>query len=394
VELAGASIVADVRIGERQRRERMRISFNPLHQNWRSERSGRQFIQEEMELTVLCEELGFDIVLPPEHHFDEDYSASPDNFMTLTHVAAKTSTMQVGLGAIILPWNDPLRIVEKISLLDHLSNGRLMIGFGRGLSKMEYEMMGIPMEESRERMDEAFEMVMRGLKTGIVEGDGRFYKQPKATIVPKPRPELADHFLAVGMSPDSAVRAGEMGGELLMFITGAIEDAMPLLTSYRDKFAETQGRPAPPPTMTDFVFVHEDPAEARKGGELYAGRYYEAVVRHYSFSGEHFAETKGYETYAAGAAALRDAGMDAATQAYVDAQAGIGTPEQVLEKYRKRMEVSGPFNAAGAFFYGGMTKDEGERNTRLFAEAVMPGLREMYDEFVAKEKDKARAVAS
>jgi alkanesulfonate monooxygenase SsuD/methylene tetrahydromethanopterin reductase-like flavin-dependent oxidoreductase (luciferase family) len=346
-----------------------------------------------MEVLLLTEELGFDIVLPPEHHFDEDYSACPDNFMTLTHVAAKTSKMMVGLGAIILPWNDPLRVVEKISLLDHLSDGRLMIGFGRGLSKSEYGMMGIPMEESRERFDEAWEIVMRGLKTGIVEADGKFYKQPRATIVPKPRPELTEHFYAVGMSPESAVRAGEMGGELLMFITGTIEDAMPLINGYRNKFRETHGRQAPAITMTDFVYVHEDAEEARKGGDLYAGRYYESVVRHYSFSGEHFEDTKGYESYAAGAAALREAGMDAATRAYVDAQAGIGTPEQVIEKYRKRMEVSGPFHAAGAFFYGGMTKEEGIRNTTLFAEAVMPELRKMFDEFSAKEQETAGAAS-
>jgi alkanesulfonate monooxygenase SsuD/methylene tetrahydromethanopterin reductase-like flavin-dependent oxidoreductase (luciferase family) len=145
--------------------------------------------------------------------------------------------------------------------------------------------------------------------------------------------------------------------------------------------------------MTDFVFVHEDAEEARKGGELHAGRYYESVVRHYSFSGEHFENTKGYESYAAGAAALRDAGMDAATQAYVDAQAGIGTPEQVIEKYRKRMEVSGPFHAAGAFFYGGMTKEEGIRNTTLFSEAVMPELRKMFDEFSAKQQETAGATS-
>jgi alkanesulfonate monooxygenase SsuD/methylene tetrahydromethanopterin reductase-like flavin-dependent oxidoreductase (luciferase family) len=314
--------------------------------------------------------------------------------MTLTHVAAKTDTITVGLGAIILPWNDPLRVVEKISLLDHLSDGRLMIGFGRGLSKLEYEGFGIAMDESRERFDEAWEIIMRGLRTGIVEADGKYYKQPRIPVVPTPRPELTETFFSVGMSPDSAVIAGQMGAELLMFITGTIEDAMPLIQGYRDKYQETQGRPAPPPTMTDFVYVHEDPEEARKGGELYAGRYYESVVRHYSFSGEHFADTKGYEAYAAGAAALREAGMDAATQAYIDAQAGIGTPEQVIEKYRRRMDVAGPFHAAGAFFYGGMTVDEGERNTRLFASEVMPELRKMFDEAVAKQEQQPTGVSA
>ena len=57
------------------------------------------------------------------------------------------------------------------------------------------------------------------------------------------------------------------------------------------------------------------------------------------------------------------------------------------------MEVMGPFHAAGAFFYGGMTKEEGERNTRLFASEVMPKLREMYDEYSAKERETAGAAS-
>lgn len=364
----------------------MRISFNPLHQNWQSERKARQFIQEEMELAVLAEECGFDIVLPPEHHFDEDYSGSVDNFMTLSHVAAKTDSIQVGLGAIILPWNDPLRVVEKISLLDHLSNGRLMIGFGRGLSKIEYGGFGIPMDESRERFDEAFEIVMRGIKTGVVEADMQFYKQPRVEVVPQPRPELADEFFAIGMSQGSAINAGKMGGELLMFTTTPIEDSMPLIDGYRESFRKERGRMAPSPTMTDFFYVHQDSNEARKGGQLYAGRYYESTVRHYSLDSTHFEQTKGYESYAAGAKAIRDAGMEAATEAYVNSQAGIGTPEQVIEKYRRRMEISGPINVAGAFFYGGMSKDEGERNMRLFADEVMPELRKLYNEFANKEQ--------
>ena len=365
----------------------MRISFNPLHQNWRSQRSAHQFLKEEMQCILLADELGFDVVAPPEHHFDEDYSACPDNFMTLTYVAAKTERIRLQLGAIILPWNDPIRVVEKLSVLDHLSDGRAIIGFGRGLAKLEYEFFQIPMDESRQRFDEAWKIVIDGVRNGFVEADTELYKIPRTPIVPTPRPELADTYLSVGMSPESAGRAGEIGAELLMFITGAPEAWMPLVELYREKYRESQDvAVAPAPHMVDFMYVHEDPDVAREKSALYAGRYYESVVRHYSFSGEHFAKTKGYEAYAEGAKALRDAGMEAATQAYLDAQAGLGTPDQVIENYRRRMEVCGPLHAAGAFFYGGMTTDEAESSMRLFAAEVMPELRRMFDEFTVKQE--------
>jgi alkanesulfonate monooxygenase SsuD/methylene tetrahydromethanopterin reductase-like flavin-dependent oxidoreductase (luciferase family) len=366
----------------------MRISYNPLWQNWREAVPARQFVQDEMELLLQTEDLGFDIILCPEHHFDQDYSACPDNFLALTYVAARTERIQLGLGAVIIPWNDPLRVVEKFSMLDHLSNGRCQIGFGRGLAKLEYDRFGLDMNESREMFNAGYAIIMNGLRTGIVEGDGKYFKQPRTEVVPTPRPELADLVINVGMSPESAVNAGGFGGELLMFMTASIEDTMPLIQSYYDKYTETTSKPiAPAPTTTDFVFCHEDPKEAAKGGALYAGRYFHSVVRHYSFAGEHFKDTKGYETYAEGAAAIREAGMDAATENYVNIQAGIGTPEQIIEKYQHRMDVMGPFHMAGAFYYAGMEKEVADRSTRLFASEVMPELRNMYDRAVAKQQE-------
>src|SRR3546814_11965207 len=65
-----------------------------------------------------------------EHHF-EDYSFCPDNFVVLANLAARTERIGLGTGAVILPWNDPLRVAEKASLLDHLRGGRLLLGVGR-----------------------------------------------------------------------------------------------------------------------------------------------------------------------------------------------------------------------------------------------------------------------
>ena len=94
-------------------------------------------------------------------------------------MAARTERIQLGLGAVIIPWNDPLRVVEKFSMLDHLSNGRCQIGFGRGLAKLEYDRFGLRLLRSdhgahagandrgllgcdlRERFAEVFLMVER-----------------------------------------------------------------------------------------------------------------------------------------------------------------------------------------------------------------------------------------
>ena len=60
------------------------------------------------------------IVGPVEHHFT-DYAACPDPFQMLAYVAAKTKTIKLITGAVILPWNNPLRVVEQAIELDILS---------------------------------------------------------------------------------------------------------------------------------------------------------------------------------------------------------------------------------------------------------------------------------
>ena len=84
-------------------------------------------------MALLAEEVGFDVVWAVEHHF-YDYSFCPDNTQWLAYIAGRTERIDVGTAAIILPWNDPLRVAEKVALLDQIASGRLRLGFGRGLS--------------------------------------------------------------------------------------------------------------------------------------------------------------------------------------------------------------------------------------------------------------------
>jgi alkanesulfonate monooxygenase SsuD/methylene tetrahydromethanopterin reductase-like flavin-dependent oxidoreductase (luciferase family) len=333
-----------------------------------------------MEMLEFAEELGFDAAWSAEHHFDGDYCSCPDNFVALSYLAARTTSLKLGLGVVILPWNDPVRVVEKLAMVDHLSDGRLLVGFGRGLAAMEYAGFGIDMGESRDRFDEAARMIIEGLRTGIVRGDGPYYRQAPVAVQPAPSSDLADRLYSVGMTPSSALVAAELGATLLCFVTAPIEQMAPLILGYRERFEQRHGRPAPPEVLVDFSYVHEDADEAARIGRDYAGRYYESVVSHYEFDGTHFASTKGYEAYAEGAQAIRDAGLEAAKDAYVAPQAGIGTPEQVVEKFRRRRAVIGTSSVMATFMYGGTPRDIAERSMRLFASEVMPELRRMDDE--------------
>ncbi len=136
-----------------------------------------------MRIAAIAADGGFDCLWAVEHH-DDDYSFCPDNLQLMSYLAAKHPNVDVGTAAVILPWNDPLRIAEKVPMIDHFTDGRLRFGVGRGLARREFNIFRSSMDESRTRFDEAAKMIVEALETGFIEGDGPHYKQPRARASP------------------------------------------------------------------------------------------------------------------------------------------------------------------------------------------------------------------
>ena len=120
-----------------------------------------QVYDEDTRLALLAADLGFDVVWAVEHHFF-DYSFCPDNVAWLSYIAGRHETVGLGTAAVIMPWNDPLRVAERIALLDQVSGGRVRFGMGRGLSRREFANFG------------AIEMdgVARALRRELDDGQG------------------------------------------------------------------------------------------------------------------------------------------------------------------------------------------------------------------------------
>src|SRR5690606_1505890 len=146
----------------------MEVGMGLFYSNLHADMTDEEMFRAETELGVKAEAWGYDSIWLAEHHFDI-YAESPDNVQVLAYIAAKTEQIKLGTGAVILPWNEPVRVVEKMIVLDHLSGGRALFGMGRGLAQLEYDGFGIDMNTSRQRFDEAAEVIVRGLRTGIVE---------------------------------------------------------------------------------------------------------------------------------------------------------------------------------------------------------------------------------
>ena len=94
----------------------MKTGYMLALQNAHEGVSDAEMLRNELRIAGQAEEYGFDTIWCAEHHFD-NYSIAPDNFQLLTWLAARTNNIQLGTAAVILPWNDPLRLTEKASVL-------------------------------------------------------------------------------------------------------------------------------------------------------------------------------------------------------------------------------------------------------------------------------------
>jgi alkanesulfonate monooxygenase SsuD/methylene tetrahydromethanopterin reductase-like flavin-dependent oxidoreductase (luciferase family) len=327
-----------------------------------------------LELAEQADALGFDSVWLPEHHFDGDYSMCPDNLQVLAYLAGRTTRIQLASGAVILPWNDPLRVAEKVALMDVLARGRFLFGMGRGLSRMEYVGMRQDMNESRERFDEAAEMILRTLEAGVAEHSGKYYEQPRVEIHPAPLSTFAGRSYGVAMSPDSAESAARLKLRMMAFVQGDVGTLhKPTVELYRETYRRAHGEEPPPPVFVDFGICHQDSAAAAEANAIYAANYFRSVVTHYEFAGEHFSATRGYETYGDNAKMIREAGLEATCQGFVAAQIS-GTPEEIMDRVHHRREAIGDFELLLVPYYGGMPFELAQESLQLFGKEVIPAL--------------------
>ncbi|SFJ27941.1 LLM class flavin-dependent oxidoreductase [Amycolatopsis sacchari] len=345
------------------------LGFGKLHPDL----TDQQMYDGELDVAVAADRLGYDAVWVVEHHFS-DYSACPDNFVVLANLAGRTTRIKLGTAAVILPWNDPLRVAEKALMVDTISGGRLLLGFGRGLSRTEYVPFRIPLDETRERFDEAAPMIFEALETGFIEGDGPFYPQPRAELRPRPRGSFLDRRYCVAGSPDSVVMAAKLRAHLMSFIVRPVPDLMPTFTRYRELYEAEHVETAPPISLNVNMYCHADDELARERHFEYVNRFFMSNVEHYEMAGEHFAGIKGHERYAANAAYFREIGLEKAANDYA-ATALWGNPERILGQIEAIRDVIGDFELTLAPAFGGMPYDQAHASLELFAREVLPKAR-------------------
>ena len=175
-------------------------------------------LDEVMQEVRLTEQLGFDTIWLSEHHFDGN-CAYVDPISFAAALAVATSRIRIGLAVAQMSLHHPIRIAEQLSLIDHLSKGRLIVGLGRGTAYniYEYQGYGIDPAEAQARFEESVEILMRAWTSEDgFRHQGRFWNLDVPVL--RPRPFTRPHPFAIQAASGEAsmVELGRRGKPFLM----------------------------------------------------------------------------------------------------------------------------------------------------------------------------------
>ncbi len=338
--------------------------------------SHADIIRGELDQIVWSEELGFDEIWLTEHHFI-NYGLSVDPAALAAAAASRTRRIRIGLAAAILPFHHPLRLAEQMALVDIISNGRLDVGVGRGNRPMEFRGFHVPQEESRDRFDEAVEILRRAWTEERFSYDGRFFKVPEVSVIPKPVQRPHPPLYQVCVSKDGIENTALHGWPMLNSVLfGPVDQLIANRETYVDTLKKA-GRSAEEIKsllarwgVSRQIYVAETDARAlaeAKDAELWYQESFRKFVVPERIEEAHPSLQPGFRAMAERLSKITWEDLVAETLAF-------GSPDTVA-RHIEVMRDLGVGQVMCWMNFGGLAQDKVRRSMELFAREVMPRFR-------------------
>jgi len=335
----------------------------------------------------LAEPLGFDGIWAPEH-FSTPYSMSPNALQVLAYFAAKTERVSLGTMVLVLPWWNPVRLAHQIAYLDIVSKGRFdTIGLGRGVAKTEFQALGVPREEARDRFEECLDILNLAFTQERFSYEGEIFKVPETSIRPAPKSQdLLSRIYGSAATRESLEILSRKGIRPLFVGNKPLSKACDDVRAVNQFRAEEGFAPCQPKNVL-FLYCVASKSDLDRADQW----IFEAnrdVNLHYGFADpSNFIGVKGYEAYAdrQGAATAileaavtgKDAKEVARPSGYHEDNLMIGTPDEVFRRIEAAQKACSFSEITIVPNFGTMTLEECQRSIRLFAEEVLPEVQKM-----------------
>src|SRR4051794_1591613 len=244
-------------------------------------------LKEELETIRLADQTGWKYVWITEHHCLPEYSHLSANEAFIPFALAITDRIHIGSGIFnINPIaNHPVRLAERVAMLDHLSEGRFEFGTGRGAGSWEVGTFNLKTSETKEVWDEVIWEFKKMWESQDYSFEGKFFQVPGRNILPKPYGGGRTHppmWVAAG-NPPTFEKAARHGLGVLGFTVSPIPEMEPHIRSYKKAIVDATpvGRFVNDNVMiTTALICGDTDAEARDIAHSLAedGTYYSSLL--------------------------------------------------------------------------------------------------------------------
>jgi alkanesulfonate monooxygenase SsuD/methylene tetrahydromethanopterin reductase-like flavin-dependent oxidoreductase (luciferase family) len=318
-----------------------------------------ELYESRLKLAEIYDRSGFYAYHIAEHHATPlGMASSPSVF--LAAVAQRTTRLRLGPLVYILSLSHPLRILEEICMLDQMSNGRLEVGVGRGVSPYEIGYFGVDPQRSSKIYTEAYQIILQGLQSREINFEGEVFQLKNVPVamecVQKPHPPIW-----YGMSHPNAVPWAAQNNVNIV-CNGPSAPVRAITDGYRQEWQQafgSSGGAFPLLGLGRHLVVGETAKEAFEIGQRAFGVWYANLMLLWRKHGNPLTSYPIPEDFSAAV----NAGIVI-----------VGTPDEVCGGLKREIDIAGVNYVLTRFAFGDLTHDESVHSLSLFTAKVMPEL--------------------
>jgi alkanesulfonate monooxygenase SsuD/methylene tetrahydromethanopterin reductase-like flavin-dependent oxidoreductase (luciferase family) len=337
-----------------------------------------QWVRNELELVREADKHNWKYCWVSEHHFLEEYSHLSASEVFMAYSFAQTSRIHMGSGIFNLNpvVNHPLKLAERVAMLDHVSEGRFEFGTGRGAGSHEIGGFGLRPDETKANWDEVvWEFRKMWGQRAYSHPDGKAWVTPETgtqgtfNVLPKPYVHTHPPMWVAAGNPPTYEKAARHGMGVLGFNVAAIYEMAPMVKSYKDNIDKAE-------PVGDFVndnvmianglICLEDGQLARKMATKMGLSYLQSLTFRYH---DTFPKPEGFPKWPD---VIPEPTLDD-IEARIEAGFLLcGDPDEVLQQVKKYDEIGCDQVSFG--FPLGMSQEHAVETIRLFGDHVIPKL--------------------
>ncbi|MEO7191578.1 MAG: LLM class flavin-dependent oxidoreductase [Vicinamibacterales bacterium] len=308
---------------------------------------------------VLADQVGIDAFGVGEHHRPDFAVSAPE--VLLAAIAARTTRVRLGSAVTVLSTDDPVRVFQRFSTIDAISNGRAEITVGRGSFTESYPLFGFDMAQYEVLFEERLELFAALLAGQPVTWSGRTRAAlDRVTVYPPVEHRPLQTWVGVGGSPESVVRAARHGLPMMLAIIGGNPSRF---LSYVDLFKKSlTGFGKPPLPVGAHSPGHVAQSDAQAKDDLWP--HYRDMMNRIG----------------------RERGWSPVTREHFDREAGpsgalcVGSPATVAAKVARTIRALGLSRFDMKYSSGTLSHDKLMTSIELFGTQVAPMVRQLLED--------------